>query len=428
MQGPALSKIHIIERRTRINKIKQSVSNKNNIIANYPIPFEGGQIVIPVIKLPINFPIYNMNNGRTEDVQKIFLVENRGRRANFFSTGQENNSAQREQHKLLYIESKSSKADIHRELKKTKEYHPDKPILLTNDGIVINGNRRLSAAREIYYENVKNYSNFEYLPCAVFLNDLTIKQIAQIEDVLQVRKDLKQEYRWIALRLKIRREKILGFTDDEIAKNMGMKTSDIKKHLLSIDAIDEHLDKDLDEKGNYALVKFQEQIWNNLGNKLAVEAKGDQDKKDIVTNICRRIAFNKTIDNTSKHDVFEVLLHKKNIMRSAKKILKAHGKKVKIDDEERGALDDVGDEMTETANALVKIPIRHNKIIPNIFDDLVNEKSSNYVLDITNEIVRKLVRIYNKSVPSKQRRDIVNNLKKIKKKSGELYDRLQTKN
>ena len=138
--------------------------------------------------------------------------------------------------------------------------------------------------RELYYAEggAQKYAMFAQVPCAIVERDLSEKEFAQFEDEIQVKKDMKQPYRWINILKKIKREIGLGFNPDEIAKNMGVTTKEIKESISKLEVIDEHLDKDLDQAGNYSVVEGQEQIFNDVGGLLNQgDIKGDEDKKDI---------------------------------------------------------------------------------------------------------------------------------------------------
>ena len=74
-----------------------------------------------------------------------------------------------------------------------KTHDPFDPL----DGVVINGNEG-STVRELYNENPSTFSNFKTIPCAVLnLQDLTELDIEEIENRLQLKRDLKLDYSWI---------------------------------------------------------------------------------------------------------------------------------------------------------------------------------------------------------------------------------------
>lgn len=427
----AKSKINVVELGSRKRKIKSLIQNKKNVVGEFPhIHSNGKTEKFPVIMLDIDVPVYNMMNGRTMDKQDYF-VKNNSKKSTFFSNGQENNGAQREQHVLLVHEAnRGTDQNVFKQFKKIKRFDPSKPILLTNDAVIINGNRRLCTMRELYYAEggAQKYSMFAQVPCAIVERDLSEKEFAQFEDEIQVKKDMKQPYRWINILKKTKRELGLGFTADEIAKNMGVTTKEVKENISKLEVIEEHLDKDLDEAGNYSVVEGQEQIFKDVGGLLNQgDIKGDEDKKDIIKNITRRISVSSNIEDAkSKHVVFETLLNKKNILTTATKIIKAHGGKINLDEDELGSLKDAGDEVTDIANKLHKLPIKKgNNIIQNIYEDLSEGKELAYVLKTTEDIKKKLIKINNKQVPKKDREKIVRNLATISAKADVLMNRLK---
>ena len=428
----AKSNISTIDRSSRIRKIKSLLETKKNIIGQFPVIHNGQTAKYPVIYLDIDFPVYNMMNGRTMDTQEYFIKKN-AKKENFFSSGQESNSAQKEQHCLLVNEADSRSKDhnVFTEFKKVKKFDPSNPIIITHDGVIINGNRRVSTMRELYYGEggVAKYGNFESIPCAIVEKVLSEKEFTQLEDQIQIKKDLKQEYRWTNILKKIQRENKLGFTIEEIARNMGKEASEIKKSIAKLEVIDEHLDQDLDAAGDYKHVEGQEQIWNDVGSLLVSgDVKGDDDKKDIVKKITRFIAVSSNIEEKSKHDIWETLLHKKNIMTTALKIIKAHGKKTAINEDEAGSLKDAGDEVTNIANDLHSIKIKpNNKVIQNIFEELDESKKAKFVLKASTDILNKLIRINGEAIPVDDRKKIKQNLTLISSKADIFAKKIKIK-
>ena len=57
--------------------------------------------MLPVIRVPIDLPIYRMTNYRTQTAQLKYIRDNPGTPADFFRSGEENIDAQRAQHGIL---------------------------------------------------------------------------------------------------------------------------------------------------------------------------------------------------------------------------------------------------------------------------------------------------------------------------------------
>src|SRR4051794_7235252 len=66
---------------------------------------------LPVIRLPIELPIYRMANGRTR-TEQLKYIRSHERSASFFSDGQENQDSQQAQHNILDSFSKEGTTSI----------------------------------------------------------------------------------------------------------------------------------------------------------------------------------------------------------------------------------------------------------------------------------------------------------------------------
>jgi len=93
--------------------------------------------------LPIEVPIYRMENFRTFTDQREHTLKEKLKQ-DYFTAGQEIESVQQAQHELLAALARRGVADsivpVIDVLKKEKQREA---LLITNSGVVVNGNRRL---------------------------------------------------------------------------------------------------------------------------------------------------------------------------------------------------------------------------------------------------------------------------------------------
>lgn len=71
--------------------------------------YQNKRVDLPVIRLDINVPVYRMANYRTRTAQ-LKYVHDHGKTEDFFSAGQENDSAQQAQHDILVVFAKQGRA------------------------------------------------------------------------------------------------------------------------------------------------------------------------------------------------------------------------------------------------------------------------------------------------------------------------------
>ncbi len=256
------------ERKTRINKIKELVENNKNE-NTWSVRARGQVHKCPIILLDINIPIYRLENGRTIGEQ-LNYINTRNKDSNYFLKNIENVEAHIVQHNFLLELSKDPKANVFEEFQKNKKIDETRgPLILTKDGTVINGNRRLAAFRELFWDSPGTYTNFQYIPCAILELDLTPLEIDEIENELQIQKENKLDYSWTNELLKMKREKKLREQNGNINTQMiieqirvstGLKhNSEVTFKLRMLELVDGYLEL-INEQNNYLLAKDSEQI------------------------------------------------------------------------------------------------------------------------------------------------------------------------
>lgn len=158
--------------------------------------YPGRQEALRVITLPIGMPLYRMANGRTKSEQ-MQIIQEQNFDETYFDSGQENEGVQQLQHDLLARLSKLSADGAGDSIFDVLIKNPQKePLLISPSGVVLNGNRRLAAMREIQSSNPAGYMNFTHVTCAV-LPQLTPQQEIDLELKLQMSQNFKLEYSWV---------------------------------------------------------------------------------------------------------------------------------------------------------------------------------------------------------------------------------------
>jgi hypothetical protein len=141
-------------------------------------------------------------------------------------------------------------------------------VLITQTGVVLNGNRRLASMRELYFSDQQSdFVVFKDVDCAV-LPPLPEDQIEDIEIRLQMRPETKLPYGWIDESLKIQKLLTAGRTEEVIARLMNKKPADIRKAITALKYAEIYL-RDWRKKPNdYRLVEAGEQFFNDLTTRL----------------------------------------------------------------------------------------------------------------------------------------------------------------
>lgn len=239
---------------------------------------------LPLIRLDIDVPIYRMANYRTR-IAQLQYIHDHDSSADFFQNGQENESAQQAQNDLLLVFAKQGRtgsiAPIYEELE-TEEQR--EPLLMTAGGVVVNGNRRLAAMRELFTTRPNEFRHFSHAYGAVLPGNVTADEVREIEVRLQMRPETKLPYAWVNESLAIQELLQSGRKSDYIADLMKKKKKEVERAATALTEADIYLKEWLREPGEYQYVEDAEQFFNDL-------AKALEGKQGEALETSRRIAW-----------------------------------------------------------------------------------------------------------------------------------------
>lgn len=196
---------------------------------SYRVMIGSERQVLPVISVPTGHVFYNHNNHRLSaqlaDKEKNITIEGDPTDA----------SNQKKIHSLLVATEEFDK--LKEQLSSLGQITPG---LITPDGILINGNTRCAAIKELDKEGKPKFENIEV---AVLRESMTETDIANIEMNLQMVKLVHQDYPFTTELLFMKRfmEK-WGKSEKALAKQMDWKRSGVKKvrkHMRVLSMIEE---------------------------------------------------------------------------------------------------------------------------------------------------------------------------------------------
>jgi hypothetical protein len=226
-----------IERSEKIIKLIEE-SRRSSSRSAWPVNFMNRDCDLEMIHVPISLPMYRLGNGRTLSLQDEYLAMNSDLPEDFFSMDENSPEVQSVQHELLMKLNESK--DIIKTFRDTS-IKQSEPIIITNTGFVVNGNRRLSCWRYLYYGDKVNYKHFEYIRVAV-LPEADEKAIEKLEADLQIAPEIKEDYLWHAeARMMQRRIEERGEDIDDVAALYRVKRKDIEHRLEMLHYANEYL-------------------------------------------------------------------------------------------------------------------------------------------------------------------------------------------
>lgn len=243
----------------------------------HPVKFRNIMKVLKVVRIPIGLPIYRMKNGRTEDEQNDWLLKHSDLPPNYFSQGEENVGPQRAQHEILLTMSKDSNRPIYQVLEKVRLQ--EEPLLITVSGVVVNGNRRVAAMRDLVNKQPGAYSAFENIDAAVLPAEANELDLDEIEVALQMAVETKLAYTWINQRLKMRRlMEHHNLSAAQIAKLMNYtKAARVNAELQELSLVEEYLDQYLHTPRDYKSVAHGAQIFKEIAQRVTKKHGAQQD-------------------------------------------------------------------------------------------------------------------------------------------------------
>lgn len=241
--------------------------------------FRGDKFTPTVVSLPIGLPVYRMTNCRTFSGQQSEIAS-QGLQPDFFIAGQESSSAQQAQHEILVKLSKKGTSSVTPIFGLLEKEGQRQEILITTSGVVVNGNRRLSAMRELYASKpATEREAFSHIRCAVLPADITPDEIDDIEADLQARPQAKLDYDWIGDAQLIRRQVSKeGRSSKDVAERLRRSRTDIENVLQALDEADLYLSDWVEQPGRYELVSAEgQQIFGDIPKSIAKKSTELQD-------------------------------------------------------------------------------------------------------------------------------------------------------
>lgn len=251
------------DRETSINQAKTATKE---VYAIYE--YQNQRTDLPVVRLDVGIPIYRMANFRTRTAQ-IKYIHERDVASDFFSSGQENESAQRAQHDILVtFAGKGRSSSVTPIVDQLQAEEQREPLLVTSGGIVVNGNRRLAAMRELFTQNPVQFSHFAYVDCAVLPSSVTSRELVEIEVRLQMRPETKLPYGWIEESIAVREMLHKGLQSTYVADLIKKKPKEVQTAERALTEVDIYLKEWLGAPENYQRVEDAEQFFNDLAKAL----------------------------------------------------------------------------------------------------------------------------------------------------------------
>lgn len=268
----------VMSRKERAARIEHEMREAKEYML---VPFRGAMAKAEVVRVPVGLPIYRVHNGRTR-VEQFIHIERNGLPHDFFLNSEEDAVVQEAQNAILLRMSKDPKGDIYSEMGRIAEQRG--ALIATRSGVIVNGNRRLAAMRDLHSRNTDDYSKFEYVDLAVLPSETNERDIEDVETELQEVPETKLDYGWIERRLKIRYQlEDLNVDRSQLRTKYRLRSDeDVTKEVAQLALAEEYLNYIGKPSYHYWEVAQSEEIFKRLQAALSKYADNDAEVRRLI--------------------------------------------------------------------------------------------------------------------------------------------------
>ena len=260
-----------IDNKTRIDKyISDHPESKLNYV--FPISLQGKKNILTVYRLPLDLLFYNIRNGRFAAEYKELVKREGGH-----LSPEIKNDAKKIRELLLGLEPTET-TRTYNDLKIRGQWNCG---VITEDGYVVDGNRRMSIISKLYED--MGSEDWKYIEVARLDKPISPEELWTLEAGIQLGKDEIVRYGPINDLLKLREGKEAGLSEKAIVNILyGYdKEEEIKEKLSRLDLIDQYLIfMGISEK--YSQVKNKVEHFVNLQNIIRECKNRDYEPEKII--------------------------------------------------------------------------------------------------------------------------------------------------
>jgi len=243
--------------RERILEDEEKEANRQGGRPTFPVEVKGATRHLSIFKVAIHVPKYRLENGRTIRGLQEFVHQNADAEKALGDGG----SAEAQEIIEKVLLSMIEKENLYQNL--ADEGQRD-PLILTKQGYVLNGNRRLAAMRKLSRDPKfsKRFQNVD----VVLLPQLDEQELSTIEMRLQMSIEGKAPYNWLDELLVIQKNiKHLKMDFERVRSAMRTTMPALNKKLLIYELVGEYL-RFTNREDQYFSVEGDKQAFQTLAD------------------------------------------------------------------------------------------------------------------------------------------------------------------
>lgn len=281
---------------TRKSEISQKLKTSNT---NFPLEVMGKYQPLKQIRVRIGLLVYRIENGRTRTFQREYLATHPDAPIDLFSSDNDSIATQRAQHSIL--KKLAADEDLLKEFQSGTQQ--TEPVIITNTGVVVNGNRRLCVWRTLYYSEPEKYKSFQFIDCAVLPDDCDETEIRNLEKRLQIQKSHRAAYKWHNKAAMLKEEREAGATTEALAKSYDISKKEVDLLIGALEYADTYLKK-IGKNDQWSLVDGEEFAFKAMVDER--KKITDQGKKELFEAVCFKLIEKNDYQGNLHHVIPEI--------------------------------------------------------------------------------------------------------------------------
>ena len=229
-------------------EITKILNNKKEIVkTGMTIPIRPKR-KFDVYRVPLELLAPNVRNDRIASQVRQFEAEQKKKL---------DVNDQKDVNFVFNLIEKESPADNNKTIKSLKENGQQVDAIITNDGIVIDGNRRFTLLRKLFLNEYKNekykIEEFRFLNAIIHDEDIKDNEILALETQIQIGEVTKVDYNPINIYIKIDNLLKANYNHSQIAGYMNIEKNIVEEKIAIFKEMNDYLDH-IGKKNHFTLL------------------------------------------------------------------------------------------------------------------------------------------------------------------------------
>ncbi|MGW6286588.1 transcriptional regulator [Streptomyces sp. NPDC055107] len=261
------------ENQDRVERRLKELRDAGGVQETLRIEWRGQPIQVEVIDMPVKSLYYNPGTHRIRAQRTYDPVRDRGLDEDAFSA----ESQDYLHHLLRALPSDPSKRDPDFDvlLESLRGFKQNDPGLITRDGILVNGNTRRAALKDLAEPSIR---------VGVLPSSCTWDDINRVELALQLRKDHRRDYSYINRLLAIDEQLGLGRTHADIAREFRTTTRACEQDQWVLTTLNDLVERSRADDAQLRLLDFEDhqEKLKELHRRWVKESASSQEKAELM--------------------------------------------------------------------------------------------------------------------------------------------------